>query len=126
MGIPHPVTGSLEPHNTWLVSDIDFPPETIANAHKADEVKDYVGWGVENGFGVIDVNIPKYISKSIGVSLSILLRTSLEVNKQTQRLPQREGEDANRAKMADRLAVYIWENYIEYVTIPFTTHHTPI
>lgn len=69
MGIPHPVTGALEPHNTWLVCNIVYPPKTIANAHKADEVKDYVGWGVEKGFGVIDVNIPKHISQSIGVSL---------------------------------------------------------
>ncbi|KAL1959893.1 hypothetical protein VTO42DRAFT_561 [Malbranchea cinnamomea] len=79
MGIPHPVTGILEPHNTWL----------------ADEVKGYIGWAVENGFGVIDVNMPKHISESLG------------------RLPQYESEDSNRAKEADRLAVYLWENYIE-------------
>lgn len=30
---------------------------------KADVVsKDYVGWAIENGFQVIDVNIPKVVS----------------------------------------------------------------
>ncbi|KAK2789579.1 Histone deacetylase hda1 [Emmonsiellopsis sp. PD_33] len=46
MGIPHPVTNTLEPHNCWL----------------ADIVKDYVEWAVRNNWGVIDVNIPKHIT----------------------------------------------------------------
>ncbi|KAL2366192.1 hypothetical protein RJZ56_000840 [Blastomyces dermatitidis] len=48
MGIPHPVTNTLEPHNCWL----------------ADSVKDYVEWAMQNNFGVIDVNIPKHITLS--------------------------------------------------------------
>ncbi|PGH36252.1 histone deacetylase 6/10 [[Emmonsia] crescens] len=48
MGIPHPVTNTLEPHNCWL----------------ADVVKDYVEWAIQNNFGVIDVNIPKHITSS--------------------------------------------------------------
>ncbi|EEH17458.2 hypothetical protein PABG_00021 [Paracoccidioides brasiliensis Pb03] len=48
MGIPHPVTNILEPHNCWL----------------ADVIKDYVSWAIQNNFGVIDVNIPKHITSS--------------------------------------------------------------
>jgi hypothetical protein len=29
---------------------------------KTDVAKQYVGWAVHNGFAVIDVNIPKYIT----------------------------------------------------------------
>ncbi|EER44443.1 histone deacetylase hda1 [Histoplasma capsulatum H143] len=48
MGIPHPVTNVLEPHNCWL----------------ADVVKGYVEWAIQNNIGVIDVNIPKHLTPS--------------------------------------------------------------
>lgn len=34
----------------------------IANSCKADVVKDYIGWAVGRNYGVIDVNIPKYVT----------------------------------------------------------------
>ncbi|KAL1984364.1 hypothetical protein VTN96DRAFT_9225 [Rasamsonia emersonii] len=46
MGIPHPLTNKLEPHNCWL----------------ADVVKDYIEWAVRKDYAVIDVNIPKYVT----------------------------------------------------------------
>jgi histone deacetylase 6 len=46
MGIPHPLTNKLEPHNCWL----------------ADIVKDYIEWALGKGYAVIDVNIPKYVT----------------------------------------------------------------
>ncbi|PGH05703.1 hypothetical protein AJ79_06719 [Helicocarpus griseus UAMH5409] len=78
MGIPHPVTNALEPHNCWL----------------ADVVKDYVEWAVKNGYGVIDVNVPKHI-------------TSTETTGAYQE------DDRTRTQMSDQLATYLWENYIE-------------
>ncbi|KAL1964360.1 hypothetical protein VTN77DRAFT_7045 [Rasamsonia byssochlamydoides] len=46
MGVPHPLTNKLEPHNCWL----------------ADVVKDYIEWAVSKDYAVIDVNIPKYVT----------------------------------------------------------------
>ncbi|KAL2004581.1 hypothetical protein VTN00DRAFT_3317 [Thermoascus crustaceus] len=41
MGIPHPLTNKLEPHNCWL---------------------DYIEWAVGKNYAIIDVNIPKYVT----------------------------------------------------------------
>ena len=60
-------------------------------------VKDYIEWGIENGLGVIDVNIPRHTtdpnSKGPGVF---------------------EDDDENRVSATEELAGYLWENYIEY------------
>ena len=45
----------------------------FANACKADMVKDYIGWAMKNGFGVIDVNMPKHITEDISVCFSLFL-----------------------------------------------------
>ena len=37
-------------------------PLDIANVLKADVLKQYIAWGVRQGFGVIDVNIPKFLT----------------------------------------------------------------
>lgn len=29
---------------------------------KADELKGYIAWAVENGFGIVDVNIPTFLT----------------------------------------------------------------
>ncbi|EEP79153.1 histone deacetylase clr3 [Uncinocarpus reesii 1704] len=79
MGIPHPLTNTLEAHNCWM----------------ADVVKDYIGWAMDKNIGVIDVNIPKHFTKSSSFD-------------------QYEDEDKKRIDMAEELAVYLWENYIEY------------
>ncbi|WEW56248.1 Histone deacetylase hda1 [Emydomyces testavorans] len=80
MGIPHPLTNTLEAHNCWM----------------ADVVKDYIGWAMGKNIAVIDVNIPKHITRS-----------------DPQSFDKYEDEDANRERMAEELAVYLWENYIE-------------
>lgn len=70
MGVPNPVTNKLELHNTWLVRIFDFfiPCKAFADILKADVLKNYIGWAVEQKFGVIDINIPKYLT-GIDVSL---------------------------------------------------------
>jgi histone deacetylase 6 len=60
---PDPITGKRELHNTWLVSTstvLRFSPLTLHA--KTDVTKKYVDWAVDNGFQVIDVNIPKIVS----------------------------------------------------------------
>uniref|UniRef100_A0A093V872 Histone deacetylase n=1 Tax=Talaromyces marneffei PM1 TaxID=1077442 RepID=A0A093V872_TALMA len=46
MGVHHPITNKLEPHNCWM----------------ADVVKDYIAWATQRNYAVIDVNIPKYVT----------------------------------------------------------------
>ncbi|KUL85164.1 hypothetical protein ZTR_06261 [Talaromyces verruculosus] len=46
MGVYHPVTNKLEPHNCWM----------------ADVVKDYIAWATQRTYGIIDVNIPKHVT----------------------------------------------------------------
>ncbi|MCJ1304776.1 Histone deacetylase hda1 [Hypocenomyce scalaris] len=79
MGVPNPVTNKLELHNTWL----------------ADVLKHYIGWAVKQGFGVIDVNIPKHLT---GIDDGT---EYFEENKLA------------RTAATEELAVYLWENYIE-------------
>ncbi|KMU73108.1 histone deacetylase 15 [Coccidioides immitis RMSCC 3703] len=79
MGIPHPLTNKLEAHNCWM----------------ADGVKDYIEWAMNRNIAVIDVNIPKHITRS-------------------NTADRYEDEDRSKEKMASELAVYLWENYIEY------------
>lgn len=33
-----------------------------ADSLKADVLKNFIGWAVKQGFGVIDVNIPKHLT----------------------------------------------------------------
>ncbi|KAI9716932.1 MAG: hypothetical protein M1812_005081 [Candelaria pacifica] len=80
IGVPHPKTKKLELHNTWLT----------------DSVKYYTEWAVKQGFGVIDINIPKHI-------------TDVEDNKGYVL----EGE-YTRQSATEELATYLWENYLEY------------
>ena len=61
MGTPHPVSKRLELHNTWLVSCSLKTELAFADAQKADGLKHYVDWAAAQGFGVIDVNVPKHV-----------------------------------------------------------------
>ncbi|KAL4805033.1 hypothetical protein BDV18DRAFT_141785 [Aspergillus unguis] len=78
MGLGDPVTNNLEAHNCWL----------------ADVMKDYVGWAVNKGYAVIDVNIPKHVT----------------IDPSSRKF---EDEDENRPTATEELAGYLWDNYIE-------------
>ena len=59
MGTPDPLSRRLELHNTWLVRQ-NFKLRIIfADSKKAYGLKHYVDWAVKQGYGVIDVNLPK-------------------------------------------------------------------
>ncbi|MCJ1426843.1 Histone deacetylase hda1 [Sticta canariensis] len=76
MGTPDPATKRFELQNTWL----------------ADGLKHYVDWAARQGFGVIDVNIPKHLTDE-----------------------ETELQDDRTSHMSEpeELAVYLWENYID-------------
>ncbi|KAJ5795323.1 Histone deacetylase class II [Penicillium paradoxum] len=78
VGQAHPVTNKLEAHNVWL----------------ADSLKEYVKWTVNKGYAVIDVNIPKHVSREAAVG-------------------RYEGEDEDRPSTTEELAGYLWDNYID-------------
>lgn len=64
MGHPHPVTNRLDAHNCWLVGWPSWLSGlTCANIAKADVQKEYITWIMNKGYAVIDVNIPKHVSK---------------------------------------------------------------
>lgn len=64
MGHPDPVTNRLDAHNTWVVSQRgSVSGEACANLTKADATKDYIAWIVKKGYALIDVNIPKHVTR---------------------------------------------------------------
>ncbi|KAH7089892.1 putative histone deacetylase [Paraphoma chrysanthemicola] len=77
---PDPVTGKRELHNTWLT----------------DVTKKYIDWAIDNGFQVVDVNIPRIVAVEDPDEAYV-----------------RSDDSAARAEQTRELAVYIWENYIE-------------
>jgi histone deacetylase 6 len=79
---------------------------------KTDVTKRYIDWAVENGFQVIDVNIPKIVAVEDVSFLLVKLRTLL-----TMRQPQegyvKTDDSVARALQTRELATYLWDNYIE-------------
>lgn len=58
-----PLSNKLELHNTWLVChDIVKLTNALLIIAKSDATKPYLDWAVKQGFGIIDVNIPKYLT----------------------------------------------------------------
>ncbi|CAG8287133.1 unnamed protein product [Penicillium salamii] len=78
MGQAHPVTNKMEAHNVWL----------------ADSLKGYIKWICDKGYGVIDVNIPKHVTRE-------------------STFGRYEGEDDDRPTATEELAAYLWDNYID-------------
>ncbi|KAJ5222144.1 Histone deacetylase clr3 [Penicillium citrinum] len=78
MGQVHPITNKLDAHNVWV----------------ADVQKEYVKWILNEGYAVIDVNIPKHITREPATG-------------------RYEDEDENRPTATEELASYLWDNYIE-------------
>ena len=50
----------------------------IADFYKADVLKHYIDWAVGHGFGVIDVNIPHFLT-DISVNTPFLPKTKTEI-----------------------------------------------
>ncbi|KAI5203819.1 histone deacetylase HdaA [Aureobasidium subglaciale] len=79
-GSTNPRTQAFELHNTWLT----------------DSVKQYTTWAVDQGFSVMDINIPKH-------------HTEAEDDYEHAE-PADEGRRSDETEV---LAKYLWDNYIE-------------
>ena len=66
MEVPNPMTRKLELHNTWLVcqNPISSLIQGLLTREKADGLKYYIDWAVQNGLEVIDANVAKFATGS--------------------------------------------------------------
>jgi histone deacetylase 6 len=80
LATPDPVTGVILPHN----------------AITTDPVRAYIDWAISNGFGVLDINFPSYLTnRDDGPGFQPKLS---------------EAELQNQTK---ELLCYLWDNYLE-------------
>ncbi|KAK3297738.1 histone deacetylase A-like protein [Chaetomium fimeti] len=77
---PHPLDNTMEPHNAWVT----------------DGVTRYVDWAVQQGFGVIDVNVPHYITHPEDMDAFTARADERTIQAQVQ-----------------ELMCYIWDNYLQ-------------
>ncbi|KAK4149381.1 histone deacetylase clr3 [Chaetomidium leptoderma] len=77
---PDPLDNTMEPHNAWVT----------------DGVTRYIDWAIEKGYGVIDVNVPHYITHP----------------EDTDAFTQRADERTLQAQVQE-LMCYIWDNYLQ-------------
>ncbi|KAL2135854.1 hypothetical protein VTI74DRAFT_6617 [Chaetomium olivicolor] len=77
---PDPLDNSLEPHNAWVT----------------DGVTRYIDWAVSKDFGVVDINVPHYITHP----------------EDTDAFTPRADERTLQAQIQE-LMCYIWDNYLQ-------------
>ncbi|KAK0634707.1 hypothetical protein B0T17DRAFT_586442 [Bombardia bombarda] len=77
---PDPLTNRLDAHNTYMV----------------DGVTEYINWAIANNFGVIDINVPHYITHP----------------QDNDAFTPRPNEKALQAQIQD-LITYIWDNHLQ-------------
>ncbi|KAL2160095.1 hypothetical protein VTH06DRAFT_1750 [Thermothelomyces fergusii] len=77
---PDPLDNKVEAHNAWVT----------------DGVTRYIDWAIEKGFGVIDVNVPHYITHP----------------EDTDAFIPRADERTLQAQVQE-LMCYIWDNYLQ-------------
>lgn len=61
-----PLDNTVEAHNAWVVSkpkDYASPPVALLTTQQSDGVTQYIDWATKHGFGVMDANVPSYITK---------------------------------------------------------------
>lgn len=108
-----PVTGKGELHNTWLVSpSATHAVYPLTLYVKTDVNKRYIDWAVDNGFQVVDVNIPKIVSVEDVSDAECVIEAEL-ITKQPDDEYVPSDDSAARALQTRELASYIWDNYIE-------------
>lgn len=83
------------------------PPLTRSHS-KVDGTQSYIRWAVSHGFGVIDINIPEYVTIN-DPSEPEYHDTEHEYASITTDIARKEGE---------KLTTYIWENYVEPYKFP--------
>ncbi|KFZ00118.1 hypothetical protein V500_01173 [Pseudogymnoascus sp. VKM F-4518 (FW-2643)] len=83
LAIPDPIDYSVEPHNSWV----------------NDGVMAYIDWAVNNGYAVIDVNMPMHIDDA-------------DANIEEEGFIERPTEIVHRERMKE-LMCFLWDNYLE-------------
>jgi histone deacetylase 6 len=74
--------------------------QTADSSVKTDVVKTYVDWAAKQGFGVIDVNLPKHVT------------SDEDEDEEEPDHPRPDSAEA-RTGEAKQLLQYLWDNYIE-------------
>jgi histone deacetylase 6 len=90
-----------------------FPPES--NQTQTDGVTRYIDWAIEKGFGVIDVNVPHYVTHpEVCILHDPNNRPSpiLTQPQDTEAFTPRADERAIQAQVQE-LMCYIWDNYLQ-------------
>ncbi|KAK0626111.1 histone deacetylase A-like protein [Immersiella caudata] len=77
---PDPLDNSVDAHNAWVT----------------DGVTQYIEWAVINGFGVIDINVPRYVTHPEDMDA----------------FTPRPDERTLQAQVQD-LVCYVWDNYLQ-------------
>lgn len=81
IGQPNLVTNKMEPHNAWV----------------ADGTNRYIDWAIKRDFGVVDINIPHYLSPH-----------GEDTNGYADKASERDFSEQMR-----ELMVYLWDNYLQ-------------
>jgi len=77
---PDPLDNSLDAHNAWVT----------------DSVLPYITWAIKQGFGVVDINVPRYITQP----------------EDNDTFTPRPDEKGLQQQMQD-LVCYLWDNYLQ-------------
>ncbi|KAL8945960.1 MAG: hypothetical protein Q9183_007974, partial [Haloplaca sp. 2 TL-2023] len=90
----------------------------FADDTQCDTLHWYREWVIKEGFAVIDVNFPNHIdSANVSSHTDTHLPLAADLSKASNGLDYDKGlERAQFAAERAELAVYIWENYIEFAT----------
>jgi len=80
MAQPDPLDNTVEPHNAWI----------------NDGVMEYIDWAVGKNFGVVDINVPHYVTHS----------------EDSESFIPSSDEGTMQAQIQE-LVCYIWDNYLQ-------------
>lgn len=90
----------------------------FVNASQVDGVKEYIDWATSKGFGVMDINVPSYITQDeVNFSVQEKLLSQFDRNADAgsqdmdpyiPRLKERELQ-----QQIESLMCYLWDNYLQ-------------
>lgn len=99
--MPDLISNTVDPHNGFIVRIRTF--RVFSDYHiiltrrpQLDGVTSYVDWGIKHGFGVVDANVPRYITHPEDLDAFMPRATEKSLQQQIQ-----------------ELVCYIWDNYLQ-------------
>jgi histone deacetylase 6 len=93
---PDVIDTSLEPHNAWVV----------------DGVTRYIDWAVSQNFGVMDINVPAYVTQEEVSFASLLEDQYTDSSKDTDAFIPGSKERQLQEQMQS-LVCYLWDNFLQ-------------